>query len=148
MRASNTLRPFARSLAVAVVAGVPVGCSDGLARVEGEVTLDGESVVQTDVRRAYVNFKPVGGGPGASGSVDESGRFRLSIGSQQAVPPGDYRASVRVCDVTPPSGPGGYSASKTVSPERYANSTTSDLRFQLKAGSNDITIPLASDPPQ
>ncbi|MEO1498655.1 MAG: hypothetical protein AAFV43_16040 [Planctomycetota bacterium] len=127
------------SIASAVV--LP-GCSDGRARAAGSVSLDGQPVTKAGPTRAYVTFQPVGGGPKATGSIDESGRFTLSVGSKNSLPPGEYRASVRVCEVTP--GQGGYSNTKTVSPESYASTKTSGLVFQLEPGSNDIAIELTT----
>jgi hypothetical protein len=56
-----------------------VGCSDGLARVEGTVTFNGEPV-----SRGMINLEPVDGkGPVAGASV-ESGTY-----SMEGVPPGE-----------------------------------------------------------
>ena len=121
-----------------------VGCGDGMARVNGGVTLGGEPVSETDLTRCYVTLKQKSGGVIASGEVDRSGTFSLRVGSSAGMPPGEYAASVRVCEVTPPPEPGGYSSSRDISPARYANSKTSGLEVTLAAGSNDIQLSLDS----
>lgn len=115
-----------------------------MARVSGTVTLDGEPVAKTDTIRCQIALKPTAGGPAATGSVDESGHFRVAVGSSPAVPPGEYAASVRVRKVTPAETPGGYAASDTLSAERFASSSTSGLVYHLDPGSNEITIDITS----
>lgn len=121
------------------------GCGDGMARVSGEVLLDGEAVTKTDKVRCQVTLKPASGGPAATGSVDEYGAFRLSVGSSESVPPGEYAASVRVREVTPAANRGGYPSSRNLSPERFASTSTSGLTYTLEPGSNEITIEIESE---
>lgn len=134
-------------LGVCLAAGLLAvcGCGDGMARVSGTVTLDGEPVAQTETVRCEVAMKPVGGGPAATGSVDPQGRFRLAVGSSSSVPPGEYAASVRIREVTPPAKPGGYPKSRNLAPDRYANSAKSGLVYTLEAGSNQIDVEITSE---
>ncbi|TWT47744.1 hypothetical protein [Botrimarina hoheduenensis] len=123
--------------------GPLTGCGSRLATVTGTVSLGGDKVVKNESRRGYVSFVPASGdGVTASGSIDERGEYRLSLGSSQTLPPGEYAVSVRVCDVTPPPEPGGYSSSRDISPERYGSAKTSGLQYKLTPGSNRIEIAL------
>lgn len=122
-----------------------VGCGDGMARVTGTVSIDGNPVVKTDTVRAEVTLKPVAGGSAATGSVDAGGRFRLAVGSSPSVSPGDYAASVRIREVTPPATPGGYPKSRNLMPDRYANSAKSGLVYTLEPGSNQIEIEIPAE---
>jgi hypothetical protein len=57
--------------------------------VTGVVTIDGKPL-----SRAVVTFVPDHGGPGV-GETDSEGKFRLkSYGSQDGVPPGEYKVAV------------------------------------------------------
>lgn len=114
-----------------------------MARVSGTVLLNGEPVRKTGDVRGTVTFKPAGGGAAASGAIDASGRFRLSVGASQAIAPGAYTAAVRVHEVTPPAEPGGYPQRKPISAERYASPTTSGLSFEITPGANELEIALA-----
>ena len=135
---------YALAAAVLFIA-ITTGCGDGLARVNGAVTLAGEPVSETDTQRCYVTLKQVPSGVVASGEVDRSGSFSLRAGSSNGMPPGEYAASVRVCEVTPPPEPGGYSSSRDISPARYSNSKTSGLSVTLVAGSNDVQLDLDAE---
>jgi hypothetical protein len=130
---------------IGLLAFTAIGCGDGMARVEGTVSLDGEVVQQTDSVKCTVTLKPDGSGPTATGTVDRGGRFRLAVGSSTSVPPGEYTASARVSEVTPASEPGGYTSTRAISAERYASTTTSGLRFTLKPGANTIEIAVQAE---
>lgn len=131
-------------LGVSLLAAV-VGCGDGLGRVRGAVTLDGEPVVKTGDLRCYVSFTPAStAGVPATGSVDEGGEFRLAAGAGKGLAPGDYLAAVRITRVTPPETAGGYSSSEVLSDPRFSNPQTSGLRFTVAPGGNRFDIPVES----
>src|SRR5258705_5485273 len=69
-----------------------VGCGDGMARVKGQVTLDGEPV-EGGKNGAYVilQFLPASGvGPNGAAIADQNGRYSIGTGSHYGVVPGDY----------------------------------------------------------
>lgn len=117
-----------------------------MARVIGTVTLDGEPVKQSESIRCQVTLKPIRGGAAGTGSIDESGRFSVTVGASPSLPPGRYTASVRVRKVTPSNTPGGYAASENLSAERFASTTTSGLIYDLTPGTNELSIEVSSKP--
>jgi hypothetical protein len=68
------------------------GCGDGMARVKGQVTLNGNPV-EGGKNGAYVivQFHPANGtGPTGAAVLDESGRYTMGTGSHYGVVPGEY----------------------------------------------------------
>ena len=121
------------------------GCSSG-GSVSGSVKLDG-NLLKTGV----VTFHPVAGGAAAIGPVDSSGNYELFIGKDQAIPPGDYLVTVDAAEATsseapvekgPPRPP---PPPKRITPNKYANKETTDLKVTVKAGSNKIPLELKSN---
>lgn len=145
-RVSTDRLPLCGLLIASIALATLSGCGSGLARVKGTVTMDGETITKTDVRRCTVTLSPATGpGAKASGSVDENGVFYLSTGAKSGVMPGEYRASVKVRDVIPPKQAGDYSSAKTLSPKKYAKPSTSGLTFTVKRGSNNYDIEISSN---
>lgn len=106
------------------------GCgSDYPARVSGKVTLDGEPVAE-----ALVTFHPLGSGAVAQGRTDASGRYELATGQSRGLAPGKYCVSVAAYEMPPGDGPA--SQVKMVTPSRYGNPATSNLRRAISAGNN------------
>lgn len=122
------------------------GCGNGLARVSGEVTLDGELVKATDGIRATVYFNPADPLAGASavGLVDEKGRYHLSTGAKEGIVPGEYNITFNASQlISSPSG--GASGGKRISPPRYATQSGSGLQFTVEPGSNTFDLVLTTD---
>ncbi len=118
------------------------------ATVQGTVTIDGELV-----NRGTVAFHPVGGGPGAYGTIYKDGTFALRIGQgnpgnqdQSLIYSGDYLASVVVRAPSTTDKKLGASAPPTpgvlLSAAKYSNKATSELKFTIKPGLNVVDIPL------
>jgi hypothetical protein len=124
-----------------------VGCSKGgpqFATASGIVTLDGKPVAE-----AGVMFTPVQGGPVASGTTDENGRFSLRTLSTNGALIGEHQVSVtkgrteekRVPNATVP-------LIRYISelPERYARRETSGLTANVSPNGklNDFTLGLTT----
>jgi hypothetical protein len=83
---------------------VALGCSKGLVRVSGKVTLDDKPL-----EGAEVSFVPDGGGHAASGFTGSDGTFRLTTYTTgDGVEPGDYKVTViKKEESSLPTGPSG-----------------------------------------
>jgi hypothetical protein len=115
------------------------GCGNGLAKVSGQVTLDGQPLHagKGDVR-VTVQFQPADGmGANAVGLADENGNYKIATGSQTGIRPGDYLVTCSVSTL----GRGG-----PVADPKYANAKTSGLRVTIQPGKNEFNIPLQSPP--
>lgn len=142
---TSRLAAAQQASAVAVVVlslGLP-GCGNGLARVTGSVSLDGEPVRGGGDVRATVFFTPVAGGSASVGLVDESGAYELRTGSEAGVAPGDYAVTFTATEKIVPKD-GGTPAGRRISPPRYAAPSTSGLEFTVEPGSNTIDLALTS----
>jgi hypothetical protein len=115
------------------------GCSDGLGRVSGQVSLDGQPIrAGKDGARVTVQFFPANGvGPNGVGLADENGIYTIGMGSKFGVPPGDY---IVTCYVSEPAA----ATSKRIADPKYGNAKTSDLRLSVQSGKNQFDIPLKS----
>jgi hypothetical protein len=126
-----------------LVTALLAGCSGpNDASVSGTVTLDGQPLTTGNV-----SFYPDGGsGAPANGQIDSSGRYSLSTGTDAGLAPGKYVAVV-IATKEPPQqydAKGGEIPPIVITPAKYTDTSTSDLRFEVKAGKNDITLALQS----
>ena len=126
-----------------LLAASAIGCfGPNAASVSGTVTLDGQALAT-----ANVSFYPDGGsGAPAYGQSDVNGRYSLSTGSDTGLAPGKYVAVV-VATKEPPQpydAKGSEIPPIPITPAKYANVETSDLRIDVKAGKNDIPLALQS----
>ena len=119
------------------------GCGSPLpATVEGTVTLDDEPIPP-----GAVVFYPVAGGAAVHGRVADDGSFTLTTGTTQGLQPGEYTVTV-MCRNGQPSmtmTPEQIDA-LDVTPTRYRNRATSDLRYTIEPGKNEITVALSTAP--
>lgn len=136
-------RPILKCLTATLLTAAAAGCSGpNAASVTGTVTLDGQPLTTGNV-----SFYPDGGsGAPAYGQIDANGRYSLSTGTDAGLAPGKYIAVV-VATKDPPQ-PYDATGSEVppipITPARYGNVQTSDLRFDVKAGNNDISLALQS----
>ena len=132
--------------AVALLTITLAGCGGKHgAKVSGTVSLDGEPLPTGCV--GTVAFIPTGGGPPATGMIDDSSGYRLSTGRDKTLPPGDYNVTVGANEApSVASGPNGGPPppGKPVTPARYRQARTSGLNFTVESGSNTIDIELTS----
>lgn len=138
-------------LSVFVCAALLSGCSEGpdYQPASGTVTLDGEPFAGVSVTFIAAT------GPSSVGEADDNGKFVLyGPGSKPGILPGDYTAIIE-CPYDPNLGssPDGDSAptqtpqsKPCVVPEKYRQSSTSDLQVTISAGGNEaIMLELVSE---
>lgn len=112
------------------------GCSRYESSVSGKVTLDGEPLKSGTV----VFYPAAGSGAAAYGSVQADGSYTLDTGASGGLAAGEY-----VVTVVATTGPQpGFLFGKMLTPERYGNVKTTDLKFTVKKGGNKIDLPLSS----
>lgn len=118
------------------------GCGGGReASVQGTVTLDGQPL-----DHGNVSFIPVPQGAGAHATIESDGTFSASTGGTKGLDPGDYLLTVRAFDEPTEDPRGGPPIpGKLLTPEKYASSSTSELRFTIQPGSNDLEVELHSE---
>ena len=121
---------------------VVTGChrSSQESQVSGVVTLDG-----SPIGPGMIVFAPVGGGTPATGSIERSGSYTLNTSREVGLAAGKYKVAISIrelpenvkrSDQIPPG--------KLLIPERYEQSTTSGLEYEVKPGGNTIDITLVN----
>jgi len=129
--------------AVAMSALIFLGGCSGESSVTGKATLDG-----TPLTTGTVTFHPTGSGPLGIGSIGADGRFMIAVGTSKTLPPGEYIVTVvstEIIDSEPKDAKGmplPPKAPKRLTPDRYANKDTSDLKKTVVSGSNVIDLEL------
>ena len=118
-----------------------LGCGGNTASVSGSVTLDDKPLTTGNVA-----FHPVNGGPVANGAIDESGNYSVVVGSGERLTPGEYVVVVVATEpMQPPKDPRMAPApGKLITPKKYGDLKTSDLKFTVSNGSNTIDLKLSS----
>ena len=123
------------------------GCGGALpATVSGTITIAGNPLPEGEHIAGEVMFYPVAGGAAAYGNVSSGGAYEITTGGTKGLEPGEYVVTVRVVQMPPPP-PGGYQNAppqKLVSPPRYQNRDSSDLKFKVTPGKNTIDLNLES----
>jgi hypothetical protein len=120
-----------------------MGCSgsDLGAEVSGVASLDGRPL-----ESGSVVFAPVDGvSNNATSAVNSDGTYQLVSNRTIGLTPGKYRVAVTMhehVDVKP--GERSMVMPKLLTPEKYADPSTSGLEFDVAAGSNTINIELTS----
>jgi hypothetical protein len=139
-------RRIAAALTASAVCLLLSGCGNGLARVSGQVTLDGQPIrAGAGNVRVTVQFQPANGtGSTAIGLADENGNYSLATGSQDGIPPGDYLVTCTASELLPATAGSSTRGSRRISDPKYANAKTSGLQFTVQPGNNAFDIPLVS----
>jgi len=110
------------------------------AKVTGQVTLDDQPLTKGDV-----SFHPADGkGAVAIGAINAEGKYSLSTGTDAGLAPGSYVATVVATEEIKPTRPNEESIFKPITPNKYGTTANSDLKFDVKAGANDIPLKLKS----
>ena len=105
------------------------------------MTLDSQPLVS-----GTVTFHPADGkGPAPFSQIDAAGRYDLQIGIDPWLPPGSYVATVVASELVPPAVPTDEPTFRAITPAWYANTATSDLKFEVRAGRQEIMLELKSD---
>ena len=133
-------------LAVQVLIALPLaGCGSDLAAVDGTVTLDGQNATGAPDVQGTVVFSPAKRGGGlASGILDKSGHYSLSVGTTGGLSPGQYLVAISIIKIIPPATPGGTPGGQLISPRIYTNPQNSGLEAQVGPGANTIDFSLQS----
>lgn len=111
------------------------------AEVSGRVTLDGKPVGP-----GTIVFSPVGGTTNpADGAIQVDGTYFLKTSREVGLPAGKYDVGITVLD-QPDVKPGERSmeAAKYITPQKYADPSTSGLQYEVEPGSNSIDVELSS----
>jgi len=123
------------------------GCGSELAEVHGTVSLDGKAVAAAPDIRGTVLFSPTEQGLATgSGTLDESGKYTVFVGSTEGLRPGTYRVAVSVTRILPAQTPGGTPSGQRITPREYAAPMTSGLHAQVRPGANTFDFALSSRP--
>jgi hypothetical protein len=145
---SHCLKRAATTILIAIAVSTSPGCGGGpklpqRAKVTGLVTLDGKALPTGMV--TFVPDRSRGtSGPPAVGGIDSTGHYQLTTDRQSE---GDGAVVgfhlVRVFANEP--GDPMHSVTASLIPQQYNNEATSGLRFEVKAGvDNVIDLPLKS----
>lgn len=126
------------------IALATTGCGNGLAKLEGEVSVDGQPLRATGDVRGAVMFQPVTAGPSSAGTIDEDGHYVAYTGAQEGLPPGEYLVTLRAVKVIPPKDEYSMPGARRITPSRYANAQESGLTVTVDPGSNEWDIDIAS----
>ena len=144
-------RTKAAVIAAAALCLLVGGCDQkstgpGGGTVTGTVTLDGNPL-----QGGLVTFHPAAGGPEAIGPVRKDGTYELQIGNDKSIPAGEYLVTVDAAELSidqegapdkgPPQPP---PKPKRITPDKYANRNTTDLKVTVKAGANKVPLELKS----
>jgi hypothetical protein len=118
------------------------GCnrSSQESQVSGHITLDGNPIGP-----GTVVFAPVDGVKPATGSVNDDGHYRLNTSREAGLAAGRYQVAVSIRELPqnvkrgdrPPPG-------RLLIPEKYEQSSSSGLEYQVEPGDNTIDIELSS----
>jgi hypothetical protein len=123
------------------------GCRERPTTVAGVVTLDGKPLTISRDTRGTVIFEPDGGrGTMATGLLDPSGHFNLSVGSSFVVSPGKYQVAISVSRELPKSDQGEAQAAEFIVPRRYASTRESGLQAEVVPGENKLQFDVTSGP--
>lgn len=118
------------------------GCGNGLAQVNGLVTLDGQPLQGgAGDTRVTVEFHPASGiGTVSIGLADENGQYALGTGAETGIPPGEYLVSCSASRLVPGGG------ARRITDPKFANTKTSGLTCSVAPGDNEFNIALSSPP--
>ena len=125
-----------------VVVIMSSGCGGGReASVNGTVTLDGQLL-----DHGTVSFIPVPQGAGAHATIEPDGTFSASTGGTNGLDPGEYLLTISALGESTEDPRGGPPVpGELLTPKKYASSKTSELRFTIQPGSNDLEVELHSE---
>ena len=136
----------AQILCIVLALPMIAGCGNGLAKVSGTVTLDGEPIAGgPDVYGTVTFCREDGGGASAVGVIDTSGRYTLMTGAQRGIEPGAYQVGIAVKKINPPAKRDALPLPTLMTPRKYASVIESGLREDVKPGSNTFDFALASE---
>ena len=129
------------TLAILAALLAAVGCGGPYsAQVHGTVMLDNQPLTS-----GTVTFHPAGGkGATPYSQIDAAGRYELQTGAVVGLAPGSYIATVVATAEVPPASPTEEPTFRPITPPKYGNTATSDLKFDVQAGKQEIPLTLKS----
>jgi hypothetical protein len=128
--------------AVVSTAALVLGCGGPESTVTGTVTLDGQPVGP-----GVVVFAPAEGTSNPSdGAIQNDGSYSLRTSREEGLKAGKYKVGVTVLD-QPEVKPGERSmeVAEYITPQKYADPSTSGLQYDVTPGDNTIDIELTSE---
>jgi hypothetical protein len=128
-----------RLLAAGLLCGLVflVGCGSGnWGTVSGTVTQD-----QTPLEDGIITFHPVDGtGSSGYGQIIK-GAYEISTGAKTGLPVGSYKVTVSASTIPKE---GTSETAKLLTPKKYSQPHTTDLKAEVKSGSNQIPFAMSS----
>jgi hypothetical protein len=97
--------------------------------VVGKVSLDGRRL-----EKGIVTFIPLEGGAPGIGQVSQ-GSFTVQTGARPGLKVGRYAVTVMEANVPKPG-----EQIKVLTPSKYADVATTEFKFEVKAGANEVTL--------
>lgn len=134
---------YFRRIAVAVLVVAVAGCGSSddqmeTSSVTGTVTYDGKPVAT-----GTVMFTPVGGGPPATGQIQEDGTYQLRTYEEgDGAVFGEHKVTITALDMGSGLPEDMATEPKPLVPEKYGRDTTSGLTATVASGENTIDFPL------
>ena len=130
----------APNLCVICVILLLAGCGRSLeSTVQGTVTFNGKPLL---TGTGKITFHPVKGGAAAYGTILSDGTYRLQTGKTGGLTAGEYAVAVMATEPQTPAQVAALSMPKLITPVRYADVKTSDLRCTVNSGANQIDLTL------
>ncbi len=134
---------FLRRFAVAVLVVAVAGCGGSDDKMEtssvtGTVTYEGKPVTT-----GTVMFTPVGGGPPATGQIQEDGTYELRTyedGDGAVI--GEHKVTITALDMGSGLPEDMAAEPKPLVPEKYGRDKTSGLTATIASGENTVDFPL------
>lgn len=109
-----------------------VGCAGDWGTVSGTASVDGQPM-----KKGLVTFRPTGGGADAYANIQSDGTFTAMTGSQAGLKTGEYIIMVVERTIPPPNEP-----AQLLTPAKYADPATTDLKTIIQPGANKIVLDL------
>jgi hypothetical protein len=125
-----------------MVVGFASGCggSSQESQVSGNVSLDGKQIGP-----GIIVFAPVENGTPAIGPIEHDGSYRMSTSHEVGLSAGKYKVGISIREVPKNVKRGDrLPPGKLLIPQKYEDSTTSGLEYDVVPGSNTIDIELKS----
>jgi hypothetical protein len=127
---------------MALTAALAVGCGGAESTVTGTVTLDDKPIGP-----GVIVFAPAESTSNPSdGAIQADGSYFLRTSREEGLKAGAYKVGVTVLD-QPDVKPGERSmeVAKYITPQKYADPSTSGLEYKVEPGDNTIDIELKSE---